>query len=550
MNPGITEPGDRVVTWLDGTHWKLRDVEAVKGDGEWRMEQQLANSYVLLAVTKGHGQLIVDRKEGRLRQDSAYVCSPGQTFGAASDSAEGLSLFLFRFDLYRETEQDEEQLRFEKERGLFWVQDEIPMVPAAQMITLCEAVSRHWQSGEETGRPRARLAFRELIYGVMKNVGLSARKDSEAAIRRTKDYMERHFNESLSIEQLARMAGVSPKYYVELFKKTYGSSAIDYLTELRMTRAKQLMAGSNVRLRDIAQQVGYSDEFYLSRKFKQEVGVSPTVYMKNRSRKVAAYSPAIIGQLVALRMLPYAAPLHPKWTAYYYETYRNDIPVHLSAYRNNMDWETNIDTLRKARPDVILSRTGLDEEEQDKLKQIAPLVQVPWAEKNWREQLQFTAEFFGASKEAELWLREYDRKVESVREQLAREAGDDTVLILRIYKDECHVFSNRSMREVLYGDLQVKPACPVGRTVLNEPITLERLAEIDADRLLLLVRQEPESLAHAKRLSGASAWQDLKAVRKHRVHCIPSDPWHEYSATAHDRIVDAALHLFSGNCPK
>jgi len=68
--------------------------------------------------------------------------------------------------------------------------------------------------------------------------------------------------------------------------------------------------------------------------------------------------------------------------------------------------------------------------------------------------------------------------------------------------------------------------------------------------LLLLVRQEDETLAYWKTLQYSMPWQELKAVRNNRVYLIPSDPWVEYSAWAHDRIINESLKLFSEDCPK
>lgn len=88
-----------------------------------------------------------------------------------------------------------------------------------------------------------------------------------AAVR---EYIAEHYHEPLSIDQLAGMAGLRPKYFGELFKKTFGQSTLDYLTELRISRAKQYLQESDYLLREIAHKVGYSDEFYFSRKFKRK----------------------------------------------------------------------------------------------------------------------------------------------------------------------------------------------------------------------------------------------------------------------------------------
>ncbi|MCP1358136.1 ABC transporter substrate-binding protein [Aneurinibacillus migulanus] len=526
---------------LDDVLFKLRDIELVKGDCDWRIEQQFTISYVLLVVINGQGRLSIGTHDYRLRPDTVYVCSPKQTFGSVVEQSDEMQMFLLKFDAVGEARQGE--------KPLFPLVGEVPIHSTGQIAFMCEAIYSQRYSQDGLERFRSQVTFQELLYCILKNSRLIP-KDSQTALERTKEYMEEHYNDNVTIDQLARMTEISPKYFVDLFKKTYGISAIDYLTELRINRAKQFMAQTNVKLQDVARQVGYNDPFYFSRKFKKEVGVSPTVYMKSRRRKIAAYEPSVIGQLLALKIIPYAAPLHPKWTAHYHRIYRNDIPVHLSAYRQNQHWENNIETLLHARPDVVISASELAIREKERLEKVAPVFYVPWTERNWREHLQLTAEFLGQSEEAEHWLTSYDRKVKIAREQLKRKVQDDTFLIVRILKQNLYAYSNRSMAEVVYHDLQLSPAHPSDQPVYNQRITLEQLASFDADHLLLTVCQETETLEYWKTLQYSMLWQELKAVRNNRVHLISSDPWYEYSASAHERIVDELVRIFSGNYPK
>ncbi|MED0670006.1 AraC family transcriptional regulator [Aneurinibacillus aneurinilyticus] len=526
---------------LDGLLFKLRDIEFIKGNSDWRSEQQFTTSHVLLAVISGQGRLTIGMHDYRLRPDTVYVCSPKQTFGTVVERADEMEMFLLKFDAVGEAEHGN--------KPLFPLMGEIPLHSRGQLAFLCEVITSQRYSQDELERFRSQATFQELLYYILKSSRLIL-KDSQTALERTKAYMEEQYSDSVTIDQLARMTDISPKYFVDLFKKTYGISAIDYLTELRMNRAKQLMAQTNVKLQDVARQVGYSDPFYFSRKFKKEVGVSPTVYMKSRRRKIAAYETSIIGQLLALKMIPYAAPLHPKWTTHYYRIHRNDIPVHLSAYRQNQHWEANIETLLQAHPDVVISTSKLAIREKEELEKVAPVFYVPWKEKNWREHLQLIAEFLDESEEAEQWLASYDRKVKIAREQLKHKVQDDTFLIVRILKNDLYAYSNRSMAEVVYHDLQLAPAYLSEHPVYNQQITLEQLASLDADHLLLTVCQETETLEYWKTLQYLVPWQELKAVRNNRVHLLSSDPWYEYSASAHDRVVAELVRMLSGNHPK
>lgn len=528
---------ENIYASLDELWFKLRGAELLR-DG--RMEQQLIESHVLIIVKNGEGHLTIDLQEYRLRQEAMHIALPGQTIGAAAEAGSELDLYVIKFDVIPDSKLKED----------FQLKGEIPVYPDPQMVILSEFIYAYSRSEHPLERFRGQSAFQELLYWIMKNIRLQPESDSRTALDRTKAYIDNHYNENLTIEQLARMAEVSPKYFVDLFKKTYGKSAIDYVTEVRVRHAKRFMVQSDAKLRDIAHQVGYSDEFYFSRKFKKEVGVSPTVYMKNRRRKIVAYESSVLGQLLPLNIIPFAAPLHPKWTAYYYKMYRSEIPVHLSAYRFNEDWQSNIEALMHAGPDLIIgSRENLHEEEMEKLERVAPVFIIPDLEKNWRQQFGLIAQLLGASHEADSWLQGYDRKVKDARDRLERDLKNETVLVMSIHKQSYYLCPTRGMRDVLYHELELNPVPGYNPAEYNQVISADQIAKFDADRILVNVCQEPESLSHWQSLQSSRLWQDLRAVRKNHVYCISSDPWREYSAYASERMVDDLLKFLYGDHP-
>ena len=74
--------------------------------------------------------------------------------------------------------------------------------------------------------------------------------------------------------------GFNATYFSTLFKKETGQNFTDYLTELRIGKARELLSGDKVSVQDVAEMVGYSDLKYFSRLFKKSTGVSPSDYKK------------------------------------------------------------------------------------------------------------------------------------------------------------------------------------------------------------------------------------------------------------------------------
>ncbi|MDQ0173259.1 AraC family transcriptional regulator [Paenibacillus tundrae] len=373
-------------------------------------------------------------------------------------------------------------------------------------------------------------------------------RSAKADIAKVKTYMAQHYNLPLSIADLAARANISPKYFVDLFKKTYGQSAMEYLTDLRINHAKRYLKESGDKLRDIALKVGYNDEYYFSRKFKKEVGISPSDYARNTKKRIATYSSNMIGQLLALGVIPVAAPIDPKWTAYYYNAYRTEIPLHLKLTDPYTSWrmEANVEKLVHVRPDAIIGSDQISEQDEAKLAEIAPCCVVPKHPSDWRTQLRTIAAFLEREKQAEQWINAYNQRAQEAREHVHKEMGQEKVLVLRVYRHHLYLYSNPGIQEVFHHALQLDTMLDVSA---NVPITVEQLAAINPDRMLVMVCPEAASRATWLSLQHSSVWRQLKAAQHYQIHLIAGDPWFDYSAVGVMRMLSEALLMFTGYCP-
>jgi two-component system response regulator YesN len=102
-------------------------------------------------------------------------------------------------------------------------------------------------------------------------------------IEYAKDYLQENYARNTSLEDISRMVSISPNYFSKLFKDETGKNFIDYLTLLRIEKAKELLRNGNTYNKEVCFQVGYSDPNYFSRIFKKIVGMTPTEY-KARSK--------------------------------------------------------------------------------------------------------------------------------------------------------------------------------------------------------------------------------------------------------------------------
>ena len=93
-----------------------------------------------------------------------------------------------------------------------------------------------------------------------------------------KHYIMENYDRDISLDEVSGIVDVSPYYFTRLFKEETGETFLEFLTRIRMERAKELMKDPNISIKDICTQVGYSDPNYFSRIFKKAVGMTPTEY--------------------------------------------------------------------------------------------------------------------------------------------------------------------------------------------------------------------------------------------------------------------------------
>ena len=136
----------------------------------------------------------------------------------------------------------------------------------------------------------SKSAFREAAVGILQRaLREQTRRSGETegyfyVITRAQRYAQEHFRDpDISLLSTARHVGMSAAYFSTVFSQTAGQSFISYLTGLRMDRAKELLTGTDMRLTDIAMEIGYNEPNYFSHVFRKTVGMTPKEYRQRHT---------------------------------------------------------------------------------------------------------------------------------------------------------------------------------------------------------------------------------------------------------------------------
>ena len=133
------------------------------------------------------------------------------------------------------------------------------------------------------GKPNSALeqmhATYEILLSLLSESRLSyVQKDKAQGVERVADYIARHYQNDLTLEQLAARCGISVVYFRKLFTRVIGVSPINYLHRVRTARAAELLQEDSLDVSEIAEQVGYSSVYHFSAMFKKYMGMPPSKY--------------------------------------------------------------------------------------------------------------------------------------------------------------------------------------------------------------------------------------------------------------------------------
>ncbi|WP_026523750.1 helix-turn-helix domain-containing protein [Butyrivibrio sp. MB2005] len=128
-------------------------------------------------------------------------------------------------------------------------------------------------------------ALREWFLGKITSAchDIANRREEKSTdiIKTAKRYIEEKYASDISLDDVSKVVNISPYYFSKIFKEDSGVSFIEYLTNIRMDKAKELLKNSDYSMKEICSMCGYTDPNYFSRSFKKNVGVTPTEYKEN-----------------------------------------------------------------------------------------------------------------------------------------------------------------------------------------------------------------------------------------------------------------------------
>lgn len=220
----------------------------------------------------------------------------------------------------------------------------------------------------------------------------------------------------------------------------------------------------------------------------------------------------------------------------YLEPELKDIPT--------IEWDMPLEQVLELDPDLIILENDLDSYDgtYEDYNKIAPTyVMSEETTADWRKQIELFGEMLHQEDEAEQIVQDYDEKIADAREELNDAIGDERIAAIWVTGDKFFLFEkNRHSAEMIYSELGIEIPGLVeelgeGEEAWN-PISIEKLSELDAEHIFLLAEEDEEGL---KTLHDSKVWQGVPAVEEGNVYHIEDESnWTNGGLTASYKTIE------------
>ena len=255
---------------------KLLNVASAKYGGDWHSVPHTHNHLELFYIVGGKGQFLIQDQLYPVNANNLVIINPNVTHTEVSLNAQPLEYIVLGIE-------GVELATSENSNGQFGILDHFESVEISGCI---RNILREMEQ-KNPGYEDVCQAYMEiLIIRLMRNTALAVPVDPQvvsgnrqcAAVKR---YIDLHFKEALTLEQLAEDAHMNKYYLSHAFKREYGTSPINYMITKRIEESKYLLAETDLSMSQIAQLLGFSSLSYFSQVFRRTQATTPMEYRQS-----------------------------------------------------------------------------------------------------------------------------------------------------------------------------------------------------------------------------------------------------------------------------
>lgn len=233
--------------------------------------------YILIYCVKGEGWYGLNEGQYSVKPNQVFLLPPNESHDYGTDEENPWTIYWVHFSGTKAVDY----AHFLQSSGNF----PFTVTPQEERIQLFDDIFLHIEMYTNldnviyanSSLARFLSTFNTTVYNPNPFQGTD-----DDAINRTITFMKEHLNQSLSLQELAEVAELSVSHYSAIFRKKVHSSPVNFFTFLKIQEACRLLENTQLRSKEVAYQVGYSDPYHFSRVFTNAMGISPRDFRKLR----------------------------------------------------------------------------------------------------------------------------------------------------------------------------------------------------------------------------------------------------------------------------
>jgi len=252
-------------------HLKIHTGCNVKVPPLWQIEKRYIQDYHLLFVRGGSGYYNLDGHELQLKRGQVVFVGGSAYYEGKQDLSNPLMIIPIRFGFY---DNDSNQQLKALSDSLYYTYNSIN--PDELEFLFLEIIRLYNLREDSFVNSNISSLLHTLLCRTLYEVQKGTVNKPESSLEKIREWIRTHPLERNNINELAKKAGISRKYFTTLFKRQYGISPKSYQVSQRMNYAKYLLQESDISIKEIAIQLGYTDQYIFSKQFKSIIGHAPS----------------------------------------------------------------------------------------------------------------------------------------------------------------------------------------------------------------------------------------------------------------------------------
>lgn len=227
------------------------------------------NHHELMLITGGKGSITILNKMYKAEEGMLLYLKPNIFHSIKPDLKEPLKFISVHFSFVN-VEFDNNKWRIKEEKEGLALHEVQIMHNYYSIKGLMKSMLDVWYKKFPGYEFVCKTMFQRILFKIIRNAEVNAGNYSNSLkVKTVIKFMTDNIDKKLTLSELAKYVNLSPTYLSRVFKKTTGYSIIEFFNKMKIDKAKGLITEGDKKIKEIAEIVGFKDEFYFSRIFKK-----------------------------------------------------------------------------------------------------------------------------------------------------------------------------------------------------------------------------------------------------------------------------------------